>query len=47
MMQRYLPAQLRLARMELQRGLEQHDSCPDFVKKWFRGDAINSCLTLS
>eukprot|EP00775_Hariotina_reticulata_P002948 gene2948-3233_t len=47
MMQRYLPAQLRLARAELQRSLDLHDSCPDFVKKWLRGDAINSCLTLS
>ncbi len=47
MMQRYLPAQLRVAKGELQRGLEGHAFGPDFLKKWFRGDALNMCVTLA
>jgi hypothetical protein len=46
-MQRYLPAQLRVAKGELARGLEQHGSCPGFVTKWLRGDTINSCMMLA
>lgn len=46
MMQRYLPAQLRVAKSELQQGLQQHETCPDFLKKWFTGDAVGSAVTL-
>eukprot|EP00878_Enallax_costatus_P040562 GHUV01046874.1.p1 GENE.GHUV01046874.1~~GHUV01046874.1.p1 ORF type:complete len:287 (+),score=111.32 GHUV01046874.1:398-1258(+) len=46
MMQRYLPAQLRIAKSELQQGLEQHAACPDFLKKWFNGDAVSSAIML-
>lgn len=45
-MQRYLPAQLRVAKSELGQGLEQHGSCPSFVTKWFRGDTIASCMLM-
>jgi hypothetical protein len=47
MMQRYLPAQLRVAKGELQRGLAGHSHCPDFLTKWLRGDALNSYITLA
>ncbi|KAF6256569.1 origin recognition complex subunit 4 C-terminus-domain-containing protein [Scenedesmus sp. NREL 46B-D3] len=47
MMQRYLPAQLRVAKGELQRGLAGHSHCPDFLTKWLRGDALNSYLSLA
>lgn len=46
-MQRYLPAQLRVAKAELQRALQQHSSCPVFVPKWLRGDSINSAMLLA
>jgi hypothetical protein len=39
-MQRYLPAQLRVAKAELQRAVQQHGSCPTFVPKWLRGDSM-------
>jgi hypothetical protein len=45
-MQRYLPAQLRVARSELVRGLEQHGSCPGFVARWLRGDSVNTLMAL-
>uniref|UniRef100_A0A383VEZ4 Origin recognition complex subunit 4 n=1 Tax=Tetradesmus obliquus TaxID=3088 RepID=A0A383VEZ4_TETOB len=47
MMQRYLPAQLRVAKGELQRGLAGHSHCPDFLTKWLRGDALNSYISLA
>jgi hypothetical protein len=47
MMQRYLPAQLRVAKGELQRGLAGHSYCPDFLTKWLRGDALNTYLSLA
>lgn len=46
LMQRYLPAQLRVAKAELAQALQQHGSCPSFVLKWFRGDAVNSCMLM-
>lgn len=46
LMQRYLPAQLRVAKAELQRAVQQHSSCPTFVSKWLRGDSINTGMLL-
>jgi hypothetical protein len=46
-MQRYLPAQLRVAKAELQRALQQHDSCPNFIPKWLKGDSIHNCMLLN
>jgi hypothetical protein len=46
-MQRYLPAQLRVAKAELQRALHKHSSCPGFVTKWLRGDNIASAMMLA
>lgn len=46
-MQRYLPAQLRVAKTELQRGMAAKGDCPDFLTKWLRGDVVNTYLSLA
>ena len=45
-MQRYLPAQLRVAKAELQRAVRDHSSRPEFVVKWLRGDSVACAMQL-
>jgi len=38
LMQQCLPAQLLISKSELDRGLERHPMCPDYLKRFHRGE---------
>lgn len=40
MAQQYLNAQLLVSRSELDRGLERHPMCPDYLKRFHRGEQL-------
>lgn len=40
LMQQCLPAQLLISGSELERGLDRHPMCPDWAKRWHKGEQL-------